>query len=147
MWTFPTIYYTDDRSCVVALFHTFNLQTYYSNYVGSPIVTCLCYALGCLHSCSAKQGLCISVGFIDFSLSLSYVLIIIFYRRFVKHFFYFFGRVPSVFKNQSTLSSQPIPYSLSRHCLPPCNYILTDCGRYYNRQNAQNLQIKIGNII
>ena len=72
LWTFPTIYYTVDRSCVVALFHTriYRLTT--------PTCGChpswLCntyvpYPLGCLHSCSASHGLRITVGFTDFSLS------------------------------------------------------------------------------
>ena len=69
-WAFPTIYYTGDRSCVVALFHTriYRLTIPTCGYHLSSLA--LGYALRCLHSCSAWLGLRIPVGCIDFSLSL-----------------------------------------------------------------------------
>jgi len=46
----PTIYYSDGGSCMVALFHTFSLQSYYAYLWRSVIVACLCYPLNRLHS-------------------------------------------------------------------------------------------------
>lgn len=81
----------------------FNLQSYTGNLRLPLIVTCLCYALERLHSCSAKDG----------RASPLYVLIILLWGLFVNPLFQFF--VSFSLRKSSTFSqaaSLPMSYSL-----------------------------------